>query len=279
MRLLDPAKLPHPDFHRVLLGGVAPRPIAFVSTLDKDGRSNLAPFSFFNAFGINPPVIAFSPAYAGRTGLPKDTLLNILETKECTVSIISYDMVHQASLTSAPYERGVDEFVKSGFTKLESKVVKAPGVRESPFVMEAKLIQHLEFGGKPGSANMLICEVVMLHVRDSVFDAESGAIDPYKMDQVARLGGPWYTRAKKGLFKWPQPTSLLPGYDSLPEELRLSHILTGSDLAKLATVEVPVFTPCSTNAERDTRHAEAKKWLESDHIAEAWSAITGTDQK
>jgi flavin reductase (DIM6/NTAB) family NADH-FMN oxidoreductase RutF len=199
MKTFDPSILTPPEFHRLLLGGVAPRPIAFVSSLDTHGNVNLAPFSFFNAFGVNPPVICFSPAFSGKTGLPKDTLLNILETKECTVSIVTYDMVHQTSLASAPFAKGVDEFVKAGFTKLPSEKVKAPGVAESPFVMEAKLLHHIDFGGKPSSANMLICEVVLLHIRDDVFN-DKGSIDPRKMDQVARLGGPWYTRAAQGLF-------------------------------------------------------------------------------
>lgn len=226
MRNFDPNEIPFPEFHRLLLGGVAPRPIAFVSTLDSEGHSNLAPFSFFNAFGVNPPVICFSPAYAGRTGLPKDTMLNILETKECTVSIISYEMIDQANLAAAPYARGIDEFAKSGFTKLPSTCVAPPGVAESPFVIEAKLLQHIDFGKKPGSANLLICEVLMLHIKDEVFD-ERGSIDPAKMDQVARMGGAWYSRANRGLFKLPQPLKPLLGIDGLPEELRTSPVLTG----------------------------------------------------
>src|SRR5689334_16073617 len=161
MRTFDPKTIPFHETHRLLLGGVAPRPIAFVGSLDSEGRHNLSPFSFFNAFGANPPVICFSPAFSGKTGAPKDTLLNVLETKECTVSVVTYDMVHQASLASAPYERHIDEFVKAGFTKLPSQKVKAPGVAESPFVMEAKLLHHIDFGDKPAGANMLICEVVI----------------------------------------------------------------------------------------------------------------------
>src|SRR5688572_28784880 len=137
-RVFNPKEIPFHETHRLLLGGIAPRPVAFVGSLDKDGRPNLAPFSFFNAFGAHPPVVCFSPAFSGKTGAPKDTLLNILETKECTISIVTYDMVHQTSLASAPFERGVDEFVKAGFTKYASQKVKAPGVAESPFIMEAK---------------------------------------------------------------------------------------------------------------------------------------------
>src|ERR1019366_8936805 len=150
------------------VGGVAPRPVALVSSMSLDESSNLSPFSYFNVFGVNPAVLCFSPAYSGRTGMPKHTMLNIIETRECTVSIVTYEMVHQISLASAPYERGVDEFVKSGLTKRPSVKVSPPGVAESPFVMEAKLLHHLDFGKGPGSANLMICEVVMLHVNESV---------------------------------------------------------------------------------------------------------------
>lgn len=234
-RTFDPSSIPFPETHRILLSGVAPRPIAFVGSQDREGRVNLSPFSFFNAFGVNPPVVCFSPAFAGKTGLPKDTLLNVLEARECTISIISHDMVHQASLASAPYAHGVDEFEKGGFTKLTSQKIAPPGVAESPFVMETKLLHHIDFGGKPGSANMLICEVLLMHVRDDVFN-ESGSIDPLRVDHVARMGGAWYTRAKEGAFQYPQPTSPLLGIDGLPEGLRNSSLLTGAELSKLAAI-------------------------------------------
>jgi flavin reductase (DIM6/NTAB) family NADH-FMN oxidoreductase RutF len=273
MLTFDPSQIPFQETHRLLLGGIAPRPIAFVGSLDKDGKPNLAPFSFFNAFGVNPPIICFSPAFAGRTGKAKDTLLNILETRECTVSIISFDMVHQASLASAPFERGVDEFIKAGFTKLPSQKVKASGVAESPFVMEAKLLKHIEFGGKPGSANMLICEVLMIHVREDVLN-EKGSIDPRKIDQVARMGGAWYARAAQGLFELPQPSKVIPGFDLLPDEVRLSPYLSGNDIAKLLDVEEVPALPKSTNqATLKDRHLRAKELLEYDDIDEAWKAL------
>ena len=257
----------------MLLGGIAPRPIAFVATLDKDGRPNLSPFSFFNAFGVNPPVICFSPAFSGRTGAPKDTLLNILETKECTVSIVTYDMVHQASLASAPFARGVDEFQKAGFTKMPSQKVKAPGVMESPFVMEAKLLHHIDFGGKPGSANMLICEVLMIHVHEDILN-EKGSIDPRKIDQVARMGGPWYSRAAQGLFELPQPSKVIPGFDLLTDEIRESPYLTGHDIAKLLDVEeVPPLPDTSDPLTLEDRHLRAKELIENDDIDEAWKVL------
>jgi flavin reductase (DIM6/NTAB) family NADH-FMN oxidoreductase RutF len=271
MKTFDPAGMHHSDFHRLLVGGVAPRPIALVSSMDTEGRSNLSPFSFFNVFGVNPAVCCFSPAYSGRTGAPKDTMLNIDETGECTISIVTYDMVHQISLASAPYSRGVDEFEKSGLTKRPSVKVQPPGVAESPFVMEAKLLQHLDFGRQPGSANMMVCEIIYLHVRDDVFNPEGG-IDPKKMDQVARLGGAWYTRANQGLFHLPQPTKPLAGVDRLPEEVRSSPVLTGREIAQLATLEeLPQGNPSAATLHR--RHTAAQQYLAEGNIAAAWRVL------
>lgn len=274
MKTFDLSELPFPVAHRLLLGGIAPRPIAFVSTIDNSGNVNLAPFSFFNAFGANPPIVCFSPAYSGKTGAAKDTLLNILETKECTISIVSYDMVHQMSLASAPYERGVDEFIKSGFTTLPSLKVKAPGVAESPFVMEAKLLQHIDFDHKPGSANMLICEVLMIHIREDVIN-DNGQIDPRAMDQVARMGGPWYSRAAQGLFELSQPSTVKHGFDSIPAEIRTSPYLTGNDLAKLLDVEeIPTIPITSISKEtRENRHLRAKELIEHNDIESAWNIL------
>ncbi len=274
MKTFDLSQLPFPQAHRLLLGGIAPRPIAFVSTIDSNGNVNLAPFSFFNAFGANPPVVCFSPAYSGKTGAAKDTLLNILETKECTISIVSYDMVHQMSLASAPYERGVDEFVKAGFTKLPSLKVKPPGVAESPFVMEAKLLQHIDFDHRPGSANMLICEVMMIHVREDVIN-DKDQIDPRAMDQVARMGGSWYTRAAQGLFELSQPTAIRNGFDSLPQEIKTSAYLTGNDLARLLEVdEIPSASILPQSSETlENRHLRAKELIEHNDIEAAWNIL------
>lgn len=271
MKTFDPSQLPFPETHRILLGGVAPRPIAFVATQDNEGRVNLSPFSFFNAFGVNPPVVCFSPSFAGKTGAPKDTLLNLLETRQCTISVVTYDMVHQASLASAPYERGVDEFIKAGFTKRPSQHVGPPGVAESPFIMEARLLQHVEFGGKPGSANLMICEVLLIHVSEAVMD-ETGLIDPHKMDQVARMGGAWYTRANAGLFQWPQPAKPTIGVDSLPKALRESPVLSGQDLSKLASV---AELPQDLDRELDDAsvHERVKELLRQDSVSGAWELL------
>jgi flavin reductase (DIM6/NTAB) family NADH-FMN oxidoreductase RutF len=274
MRSFDPDLISHQEIHRLLVGGVAPRPIALVSSQNKDGASNLSPFSFFNVFGVNPAILTFSPAYAGKSGMPKHTMLNILETRECTVSIVTYEMVHQISLASAPYDRNIDEFIKSGLTKRPSVKVAPPGVAESPFIMEAKLLHHIDFGGQPGSANLLICEVVMVHIKEKVL-TEQGGIDPFLIDQVARLGGPYYTRAKRGIFALPQPGKPLVGIDRLPEEVRSSPILTGRHLAQLASLEDLPFDVVEDDSSIDTRHTAAREHLDNGDVAAAWHSLAG----
>jgi flavin reductase (DIM6/NTAB) family NADH-FMN oxidoreductase RutF len=230
---IDPKEHPVPIVHQTLLGGVAPRPIALVSSQDAEGRNNLSPFSYYNAFGANPPVIVVSPAFRGTDGVPKHTFLNIVESKEFTVSAVSFDMVEQISLASSDYERGVDEFVKAGFNTLPSTIVTPPGVAESPFVMECRLLHHIDTGGLPGSGNLLIGEVVMFHVRESAYTDDR--LDPRRLDLVARMGGNWYCRANgEALFQLPKPKHNGIGFDALPAHLLESTVLTGNDLGKLA---------------------------------------------
>lgn len=236
MRHLDPAVISPAESHRYLLGGVAPRPIAFVGTLDAEGRPNLSPFSFFNAFGANPPVIAFSPAYRGTDGTPKHTFLNIKATGEFTVSVVSYAMVEQASLASGEYAEGVDEFTKAGFTKLSSHKIAPPGVAESPMVMECRLLQHIDLGGKPASGNLMIGEVVMFHIHESAFNGNY--LDADRLDLVGRMGGALYCRASgSAVFTLAKPVHAGIGFDALPEHVLRSTVLTGNDLAKLAGAE------------------------------------------
>lgn len=194
---------------------------------------NLSPFSFFNAFGANPPVIAFSPAFRGTDGSAKHSFLNIQETGEFTVSVVSYSMVEQMSLASADWPASIDEFIKAGFTKLPSEKVGPPGVAESPMVMECKLLQHVDLGGKASSGNLMIGEVVMFHIKESVFDGKY--MDHNRLDLVARMGGPYYCRASgSAVFELPKPAGLGIGFDGLPDHVRTSHVLTGNHLAKLA---------------------------------------------
>ena len=212
----NPAKLDIKDTYHLLISGVSPRPIALVSSLDKNGNNNLAPFSFFNAFGANPPIIGFSPALSGRTGLPKDTLLNIKETKEFTVSIVNSDIVEQISLSSCEYKRNIDEFKKAGLNKFKSSIINPPGVYESYFIMECKLINIIELGNKPASGNLILGEVIMFHVDKTILE-NNNAVDPYKLDPIARNGGNWYTKAQNGLFELKKPKNIGIGFDQLPD--------------------------------------------------------------
>ena len=223
------------DCYHLMISGISPRPIAFVSSQSKDGRDNLAPFSYFNAFGSNPPIIGFSPANSGRTGDKKDTLLNIIDTKEFAVSIVDYHMVEQVSLSSCEYDSDIDEFVKSGFEKKESNLIKPPSVENSPFIMECKLYNIIELGGKPGSGNLILGEIINFHVKESILD--DGKINPMKLDAISRLGYNYYSRSRDGLFEIFKPKHNGIGFDLLPDEIKESSDFNGSELAKLAGVE------------------------------------------
>lgn len=235
---IDPKEIPVSRMHAYLLGAVTPRPIAFASTVDKDGKVNLSPFSFFNCFGANPPILVFSPARKGRDNTTKHTYQNVKEVPEVVINIVNYSMVQQTSLASMEYPKGVNEFVKAGFTPAPSVVVKPPRVAESPVAMECKVLQVIETGDKGAAGNLVICEVLKMHIREEILDAE-GKIDPFKLDAVARLGGDWYCRVQgDSIFKVPKPTDKIGiGFDNLPESIRLSKVLTGNDLGMLATIE------------------------------------------
>lgn len=273
--VVRPKEIPVPQMHAYLLGSVSPRPIAFVSTVDKEGRINLSPFSFFNVFSANPPIVVFSPARKGRDNTVKDTYLNILEVPEAVVNIVSYSMVHQASLASAEYPRGVNEFEKTGFTQVPSELVKPPRVAESPVSMECRVNQVIELGSGGGAGNLVICEVMLMHIKDEVLD-EEGKIDPRKVDAVARMGGDWYCRANgEALFRLPQPGSKLGiGVDKLPEAVRKSPVFTGTDLALLAGVtELPAHLQHKSFSANPDHHRKAKELLATGEIEKAWEAL------
>lgn len=236
MRSIIPGDLAPRDFHTLLLSGVSPRPIALVSSMGNDGVANLSPFSFFNTFSSNPPVVVFSPSYRGTDGTAKDTLLNVLATGECTINAVPYSIAEQVSLASSNYAPDVDEFEKAGLTKYPSTSVAPPGVAESPFIMECTLMQHVELAkGAPASGNLMVCKVVRVHVAESAFDGDF--LDPHKLDLVARMGRSYYCRASgDAVFELPQPRVNGIGFDALPSFIRTSHLLTGSDLAQLAGV-------------------------------------------
>jgi flavin reductase (DIM6/NTAB) family NADH-FMN oxidoreductase RutF len=232
-----PEDISFPEFHKLLLGGVGPRPIALVSTLTADGKNNLSPFSFFNAFGVNPPMIAFSPARRGKDASLKDTYNNLIATKECVVQSVTFSMVEQINLASTEYPTEIDEFIKSGLTPVESDVVKPKRVKESPFHMECKLIEMKSYGESGGSANIAICEVLKIHVAEDIFT--NGIIDPQKIDLVGRMSGNYYCRANgEAIFEVEKPTSIKGiGYDELPDFIKESDVLTANNLAKFANVE------------------------------------------
>jgi len=234
----EPKDLTLPEVHKLLLGGVGPRPIALVSTLSEDGIPNLTPFSFFNAFGYNPPVIAFSPSRRGRDATLKDTYNNLIKTRECVVQCVTYSMVEQVSLASTEYPPEINEFEKSGLTPIDSDLIKPKRVRESPFQMECKLIDILSFGSAGGSANIAICEVIKFHIAADIF--KDGIIHPDLIDLVSRMSANFYCRARgSAIFEVEKP--LLKkgiGYDMLPSFMKESHVYSANNLGKFGNIEV-----------------------------------------
>lgn len=290
MLRINPKDYSTAEFHSYLLGVIAPRPIAFASTIDKDGNVNLSPFSFFNVFGANPPVLIFSPARRVRDNTTKHSLENARATKEVVINIVNYPMVQQMSLASTEYPKGVNEFVKSGFTEQASEVVKPPRVKEAPAAFECVVKEIIETGPDGGAGNLIICEVVMAHISEKILDAK-GKIDPHKIDNVGRMGGDWYVRASgNALFEVAKPIRNLGiGVDQIPEEIRLSKILTGNDLGMLANVEhIPdPFTDAEKMqnqqlikilrlqaADRKNQiHQYAHHLLEENKVEEAWKVL------
>jgi flavin reductase (DIM6/NTAB) family NADH-FMN oxidoreductase RutF len=238
MLSLDPKELTVQRLHQLLLGAVGPRPIAFASTIDESGRPNLAPFSFFNVFSANPPILVFSPARSGRTGQSKDTFNNAKAIPEVVINVVNYPMVHQMSLASSPYAPGVDEFVKAGFTPIASDKIKPFRVAEAPVQFECKIQQIIELGQDGGAGNLIICEVVQLHIQENLLN-ENGLIDQHKIDLVARMGADWYCHANsQSMFEIKKPiTTCGIGYDALPQDIKSSQILSANNLGQLAGIE------------------------------------------
>ncbi len=238
MKEINPAEYGNPQLFKLLLEGVAPRPIAFASTIDKEGNPNLSPFSFYNAFGVNPTTLIFSPSRRGRDNTTKHTLDNLKEVPEVVLNAVSYSMVHQMSLSSTEYAKGVNEFEKSGFTAIDSVKVKPFRVKESPLQLECKVREIIEISGKPGSGNLVICEILHIHIDENIL-AQDGSIDPDKIDLVGRMGGDYYVRTSgDAKFIIPKPlTTLGIGVDCLPDSIRLSEYLTGNELGQLGNIE------------------------------------------
>ena len=235
---IDPKEVKPHILYKHLTGAVAPRPIAFASTIDKDGNVNLSPFSFFNVFGSNPSTLIFSPNRRGRDNTNKHTYFNVKEVAEVVINVVNYNLVQQCSLSSIEYPKEVNEFVKAGLTPIESEAVKPPRVKESPIQIECKVREVVETGDQGGAANLIICEVLRMHISDDVLD-ENGQIDQHKLDLVGRLGHGWYVRASgDALFEIPKPVgSIGIGVDQIPDDIRYSKILTGNHLGMLGNVE------------------------------------------
>lgn len=234
---IDPKSISTTELHQILLTSVAPRPIALASTVDKNGNVNLSPFSFFNVFSANPPILIFSPARRGRDNTTKHTYENIKEVKEVVINIVNFPMVEQMSLSSTEYSKGVNEFIKSGFTPIPSNKIKPPRVAEAPVSFECIVDEVIELGTEGGAGNLIISRVVNIHIRDE-YKGNDGKLDTEKLDLVARMGGNWYTRASKdSLFEIEKPIySKGIGVDGLPIHARNSTILTGNDLGRLGNM-------------------------------------------
>lgn len=283
MLSIDPKDIATVKLQEYLQSSIAPRPIAFASTLDAKGNPNLSPFSFFNVFSANPPILIFSPARRVRDNTSKHTLENAKATKEVVINVVNYEIVHQMSLASSEYPAGVNEFLKAGFTMLPSEKIKPFRVGESPIQFECKVKEIMALGTDGGAGNLIICEVVKLHIKKEYLD-EDGTIDQYKLDLVARAGGSLYSRARDGFFEVPKPVSTLGiGVDAIPSEIRFSSILTGNDLGMLGNVEaIPSEADVDKFAKEHLeyigintvkKHTFAKAFLEKNEVLGAWKVL------
>jgi flavin reductase (DIM6/NTAB) family NADH-FMN oxidoreductase RutF len=292
MLSINPSEHSVPKIHQYLLGAVGPRPIALASTIDENGNPNLSPFSFFNVFSANPPILIFSPARRGRDNTTKHTYHNAKDTREVVINVVNFDIVQQVSLSSTEYAEGVNEFVKSGLTAIESETVKPFRVAESPVQFECVVNEVVELGQEGGAGNLIICEVKRIHISEEIL-AEDGNIDQDKIDLVGRLGRDWYVRASgDALFEVEKPIRNMGiGVDTIPAVIRNSMFLSGNDLGKLGNVEnLPEATEIenaandfdlrsilSSNADgmekREELHILAKKLLDENHVIEAWKVL------
>jgi len=291
VKTISPSDISQPELHAYLLSAVAPRPICFASTVDKDGNVNLSPFSFFNVFSSNPPVLIFSPARSGRDGSMKHTHENVLEVPEVVINIVNYPMVEQMSLSSTAYDKGVNEFVKAGFTQVKSDVVTPPRVGEAPVSMECTVIQVIPLANAPGAGNLILAKVERMHIREEYLDAD-GQLDTRKLDLVGRMGESWYTRASgASLFEIPKPIRTNGiGVDRLPAAVRESEILTGNNLGRFGNLEriptaaemeairnkdevMAILSDTNAAASVSEVHQLAQKWLEEGKAQDALALL------
>ncbi len=289
--IIDLSVLPPMQKQQWLQHAVAPRPVCFASTIDKEGNVNLSPFSFFNLFSSNPPIVVFSPARRVRDNSTKHTLENVLEVPEVVINIVDYDMVQQTSLASCEFPKGTNEFIKAGFTQEAATVVQPPMVKESKVKMECKVVEVKPLGNEGGAGNLVICEVLRMHVDDSILNAEGTMIDQRKLQLIARLGGDWYCKVdEQSLFHVAKPnTQLGIGIDALPETIRNSAVLTGNNLGQLANVHdyptvdatfeddrlkniIQYFSINPDEMDKEL-HTYAKELLDAGKVNEAWQVL------
>lgn len=287
MLSIDPKELPTPKLQGYLQSAVGPRPIAFASTLDKDGTPNLSPFSFFNVFSANPPILIFSPSRRVRDNTVKHTLINAELNREVVINVVNYAIVQQASLSSTEYADGVNEFEKAGLTMLPSDIVKPFRVKESPVQFECRVNDIIALGTGGGAGNLVLCEVLKMHIDEAILDA-GGNIDQHKIDLVARLGANWYSRSNMGLFEVEKPlTTLGIGVDAIPQFVKDSPVFDGNDLGKLGNVEalpgaeeINIFVKENFNVKAvlsadddNKKHGLAKEYLDNNQVMQAWKVL------
>ncbi|MFN8324356.1 flavin reductase family protein [Flavobacterium sp.] len=287
MKSFEPHVLSPMQLQSYLQTAIAPRPIAFASTIDINGKPNLSPFSFFNVFSSNPPILVFSPARRVRNNTVKHTLINCEATKQVVINIVDYSIVQQMSLSSTEYPDGVNEFVKSGLTMLPSDMIKPYRVAESPVQFECKVNEIIALGNQGGAGNLIICEVVKIHIKENILD-ENGMIDQQKIDLVARLGSNWYTRVNEGLFEVEKPLITLGiGVDQIPDFIKESKVFDGNDLGKLGNIEtlpteeeINIFVKNNvavkgvlSSDDTEKIHLKAKEYLNNNEVLSAWKVL------
>ena len=287
MLTIDPKEVSPVKLQGYLQSAIAPRPIAFASTMDKNGKPNLSPFSFFNIFSSNPPILVFSPARRVRNNTVKHTLINCEETRQVVINMVNFEIVQQMSLSSTEYADGVNEFLKSGLTPIPSELVKPYRVAESPVQFECKVNEIIPLGTEGGAGNLIICEVLKMHINEEILDADR-MIDPIKIDLVSRLGANWYSRAKEGLFEVEKPLATLGiGVDSIPEFVKESAVFNGNDLGKLGNVEalpteeeITIFVKQNFGVkgvlsadDEVKKHQLAKEYLDKNEVLTAWKVL------
>ena len=287
MLSFEPHTLSPAQLQGYLQSAVAPRPIAFASTVDMNGKPNLSPFSFFNVFSSNPPILVFSPARRVRNNTTKHTLENCEATREVVINVVNYDIVQQASLSSTEFPEGVNEFLKSGLTMLPSDMIKPYRVAESPVQMECKVNEIIALGNQGGAGNLIICEVVKIHIHENILD-EKNMIDQHKIDLVSRLGGNWYSRSNQGLFEVEKPlTTLGIGVDEIPDFIKKSTVFDGNDFGKLGNIgalptqeEITIFVKQNfavkgvlSSDDEMKIHQKAKEYLNNNDALSAWKVL------